>query len=62
MTERAPVTRSTVHKAMAVISAFSYGEPMLGVSELARRLDLGKSTVHRILVTLSRRRVRRAHP
>ena len=39
---------------MAVISAFSYGEPVLGVSELARRLDLGKSTVHRILVTLRR--------
>ncbi len=43
---------TTVHKAMAVISAFSYREPILGVSELARRLDLGKSTVHRILVTL----------
>ena len=43
---------TTVHKAMAVVSAFSYGEPVLGVSELARRLDLGKSTVHRILATL----------
>jgi IclR family transcriptional regulator, KDG regulon repressor len=43
---------STVRKAMAVISAFSYSEPVLGVSELARRLDLGKSTVHRILTTL----------
>jgi DNA-binding IclR family transcriptional regulator len=38
---------------MAVISAFSYGEPVLGVSELSRRLGLGKSTVHRILTTLA---------
>jgi len=37
---------------MAVVSAFSYSEPVLGVSELARRLGLGKSTVHRILATL----------
>ena len=43
---------STVHKAMAVVSAFSYSEPVLGVSELSRRLGLGKSTVHRILATL----------
>ena len=43
----------TVHKAMAVISAFSYGDPVLGVSELSRRLGLGKSTVHRILTTLA---------
>jgi DNA-binding IclR family transcriptional regulator len=42
----------TVHKAMAVISAFSYGDPVLGVSELSRRLGMGKSTVHRILTTL----------
>jgi len=38
---------------MAVISAFSYGDPVLGVSELSRRLGLGKSTVHRILTTLA---------
>jgi DNA-binding IclR family transcriptional regulator len=48
----APTGYSTVRKAMAVISAFSYGEPVLGVSEIARRLGMGKSTVHRILATL----------
>ncbi len=47
------MTYSTVHKAMAVMSAFSYEEPALGVSELARRLGIGKSTVHRILTTLA---------
>jgi DNA-binding IclR family transcriptional regulator len=44
---------STVRKTLAVISAFSYSEPVLGVSELARRLGIGKSTVHRILTTLA---------
>ena len=43
---------TTVRKAMAVLSAFSYSEPVLGVSELARRLGYGKSTVHRILSAL----------
>jgi IclR family transcriptional regulator, KDG regulon repressor len=43
---------STVRKALSIVSAFSYGEPVLGVSELARRLGYGKSTVHRILTTL----------
>jgi DNA-binding IclR family transcriptional regulator len=38
---------------MAVVSAFSYAEPVLGVSELSRRLGVGKSTVHRILATLA---------
>lgn len=47
------MTYTTVRKAMAVISAFSYGEPVLGVSELSRRLGIGKSTVHRILSTLA---------
>jgi IclR family transcriptional regulator, KDG regulon repressor len=57
VTDAAPAARraatyTTVRKAMAVVAAFSYGEPVLGVSELARRLGLGKSTVHRILATL----------
>jgi IclR family transcriptional regulator, KDG regulon repressor len=48
----AETASGTVRKALAIISAFSYGEPVLGVSELARRLGYGKSTVHRILTTL----------
>lgn len=49
---RAASVSTTIRKAMAVLSAFSYAEPVLGVSELARRLGMGKSTVHRILATL----------
>ncbi len=47
-----PAAYSSVRKAMAIVSAFSYGEPVLGVSELARRLGMGKSTVHRLLASL----------
>lgn len=43
---------STVTKALAVLGAFSYDEPVLGVSELSRRLGMGKSSVHRVLQTL----------
>ncbi len=43
---------STVARALAVLGAFSYDEPVLGVSELSRRLGLGKSSVHRMLQTL----------
>jgi IclR family transcriptional regulator, KDG regulon repressor len=43
---------STVHRALQVLQAFRYDQPVLGVSELARRLGMGKSSVHRILTTL----------
>lgn len=44
---------SSVSNAVRVLCAFSAAEPEMGVSELARRLGLGKSTVHRLLSTLS---------
>lgn len=44
---------STVRNAARVLKAFRDGGPSLGVSELARRLGLGKSTVHRLLATLA---------
>lgn len=44
---------TTVAKALTVLQAFSYEKPVLGVSELARQLGLGKSSVHRILSTLA---------
>lgn len=43
---------SSVHNALRVLQAFSYLEPTLGVSELSRRLGIGKSSVHRILQTM----------
>jgi DNA-binding IclR family transcriptional regulator len=34
---------------LAVLTAFSFNDPVLGVSELGRRVNLPKSTVHRLL-------------
>ncbi|BCV23761.1 MAG TPA: IclR family transcriptional regulator [Firmicutes bacterium] len=41
-----------VERAMELLSALAGGDPALGVTELAERLGLHKSTVHRLLVTL----------
>jgi IclR family transcriptional regulator, KDG regulon repressor len=43
---------STVRNAARLLKVFRSRESDLGVSELARRLSLGKSTVHRLLTTL----------
>ncbi|MGZ4762598.1 MAG: helix-turn-helix domain-containing protein, partial [Ilumatobacteraceae bacterium] len=50
-----PEQLSTVTKTLRVLEAFSFAEPVLGVSEIARKLDMGKSTVHRALSTLLER-------
>lgn len=44
---------SSVTNASRLLKQFSSRDRELGVSELARRLELGKSTVHRLLVTLT---------
>ena len=45
-------TLSTVRNAARVLKAFLTREESIGVSELSRRLGLGKSAVHRLLTTL----------
>lgn len=44
---------SSVTSALLVLKAFSDGEPELGISSIAQRLGLAKSTVHRLAVTLA---------
>jgi DNA-binding IclR family transcriptional regulator len=44
---------SSVRNAARLLKVFLSREESLGVSELARRLGLGKSTVHRLLTTLA---------
>ncbi|MFC8502139.1 IclR family transcriptional regulator [Pedococcus sp. NPDC057267] len=53
-TERNPEARgaSVLLNGLAVLEAFSIQEPVLGVTEIARRVGLHKSTVSRILATL----------
>jgi DNA-binding IclR family transcriptional regulator len=48
------MTTQSVDKATNILKQFSTDEPQLGVSELARRLGLTKSTVHRLLRSLVR--------
>jgi IclR family KDG regulon transcriptional repressor len=42
----------SIERAVAILNAFSAEEPELGVTDLAERLALHKSTVHRFLVNL----------
>lgn len=47
-------TVQSIERAIALLRSFTEVEPELRVTELARRLDLHKSTVSRILTTLQR--------
>ena len=50
--KRSDEADSAVRRALAILTAFSFADPILGVSELGRRLELPKTTVHRLLATL----------
>ena len=52
MAPRANASVPAVAKAFAVLDLLSSSSEPLGVSEIARRLDLGKSTVHGLVTTL----------
>ncbi len=43
---------SAVRRALSILSVFRYSDPVLGVSEISRRLGLPKTTVHRLVTTL----------
>ncbi|MCL6552646.1 MAG: IclR family transcriptional regulator [Firmicutes bacterium] len=55
MTARAPAGVRSVERALDVLLCFDFETPTLGVSQIARRLRLAKSTVHRLLATLEQR-------
>lgn len=46
--------KSAVERAVAVLECFSRKEPVLGVTEIGQRLGLRKSSVHRLLVVMTR--------
>ena len=50
-------TLSSVQNAARLLKEFGTADGSLGVTELARRLGLGKSTVHRLLATLTAERI-----
>jgi|SRR5581483_770432 len=45
---------ASVRRASQLLEQFSFAEPVLGVTELARRLNTSKGTVHRLVTTLVR--------
>jgi IclR family acetate operon transcriptional repressor len=47
-------TVQTFDRAVAILDSFTAERPELGVSEIARRTGLSRSTVHRLLTTLRR--------
>jgi DNA-binding IclR family transcriptional regulator len=47
-----PYRIQAIERAVAILNAFSADEPELRVAQLAERLELHKSTVHRFLVNL----------
>lgn len=48
----APGSVESVRRALRILRGFTVETPELGVSDLARMLDMHKSTVHRLLATL----------
>ena len=47
--QEARSANSVLHNGIRVLRSFSVDEPALGVTEIARRVDLHKSTVSRLL-------------
>jgi IclR family pca regulon transcriptional regulator len=48
-----PGFSQSLERGLAILSAFTPDRPDLGISELARKLDLTRSTTHRYVATLS---------
>jgi IclR family transcriptional regulator, pca regulon regulatory protein len=44
----------SLERGLAILSAFKPARPLLGISELARALELNRSTAHRYVATLNR--------
>src|SRR5260221_795474 len=47
-------TSQSLERGLAILSSFHSHRPLIGVSELARGLDLSRSTAHRYIATLAK--------
>jgi IclR family transcriptional regulator, pca regulon regulatory protein len=52
--DRRPEHSQSLERGLAILASFTSTRPLLGTSELARRLGLSRSTAHRYISTLSR--------
>lgn len=59
---KARSTLSSVRNAARVLREFANGDREIGVTELSRRLGIGKSTAHRLLNTLAEERLLEQDP
>lgn len=59
---RSTSSLSSVRNAARVLKEFGTGAPEIGVTEIARRLGIGKSTAHRLLNTLAEERLLERNP
>jgi DNA-binding IclR family transcriptional regulator len=60
--KRAHSTLSSVSNAARLLKEFGRGEREMGVTDLSRRLGIGKSTAHRLLNTLTEERLLEQDP
>ncbi len=51
--ERDPAHSQSLERGLSILSSFRSSRPLLGVSELAREVGLGRSTTHRYVSTLA---------
>ena len=51
--ERPGSYSQSLERGLGILSAFRSGQPLLGVSELARGVGLSRSTAHRYIATLA---------
>ena len=51
--DRSASYSQSLERGLAILSAFRSGQPLLGVSELARGVGLSRSTAHRYIATLA---------
>lgn len=59
---RAHSTLSSVRNAARLLKEFGHGDREIGVTDISRRLGIGKSTAHRLLSTLAEERLLEQNP
>ena len=52
--DRRTGTSQSLERGLAILSTFTSGRALIGVSELSRELGLTRSTTHRYVATLAR--------
>ncbi len=51
--ESTPNHSQSLERGLAILSSFNEGQPLLGITELATKVGLNKSTTHRYIATLT---------